>query len=222
MVVALLVAGWTARDSAFTRIDLPDRERVLAAYANLPLTFVENRGQTHARCASMRRAFAAASPAAAARDAAGTDAGEPAQRREVLAGRDDYIRLERRLWRRELHDPHRRQQQLLGAAHREPVDHGVTVHEERTSDDTAMVARPRERFRRCAGRLVVGTTVRVEELGAPCFLLSAGGASGSSPRRVQCHGGANERLQRLFINPVALVEINRTPGVAVEAGVEEA
>ena len=49
MLVALLVAGSTARDSAFTRIDLPDRERVLAAYANLPLTFVENRGQTDVR-----------------------------------------------------------------------------------------------------------------------------------------------------------------------------
>ena len=41
-------------------------------------------------------------------------------------------------------------------------------------------------------------------------------------RRVQCHGGANERLQRLFINLVALMEIDGTPGVAFEAGVEEA
>jgi hypothetical protein len=40
--------------------------------------------------------------------------------------------------------------------------------------------------------------------------------------RVQCHGGANERLQRLFIDHVALVEIDGTPGVAFEAGVEEA
>jgi hypothetical protein len=36
------------------------------------------------------------------------------------------------------------------------------------------------------------------------------------------HGGANERLQRLFINLVALMEIDGTPGVAFEAGVEEA
>ena len=40
--------------------------------------------------------------------------------------------------------------------------------------------------------------------------------------QVQCHGGANERLQRLFINLVALMEIDGTPGVAFEAGVEEA
>ena len=53
-------------------------------------------------------------------------------------------------------------------------------------------------------------------------LLRADGASGSSHRRVQCHGGANERLQRLFINLVALMEIDGTPGVAFEAGVEEA
>ena len=53
----------------------------------------------------------------------------------------------------------------------------------------------------------------------------AGSRSASSalwPSRVQCHGGANERLQRLFINLVALMEIDGTPGVAFEAGVEEA
>jgi hypothetical protein len=53
-------------------------------------------------------------------------------------------------------------------------------------------------------------------------LLRADGASDSSHRRFQCHGGANERLQRLFINLVALMEIDGTPGVAFEAGVEEA
>src|ERR1700730_4841307 len=53
-------------------------------------------------------------------------------------------------------------------------------------------------------------------------LLRADGASGSLHRRVQCHGDANERLQRLFINLVALMEIDCTPGVAFEAGVEEA
>src|ERR1700690_1685456 len=58
--------------------------------------------------------------------------------------------------------------------------------------------------------------------GALRFLLGADGASGSSPRNVQCCGGANERLQRLFIDLVALVEIDGTPGVAFEAGVEEA
>src|SRR5262245_3403749 len=53
-----------------------------------------------------------------------------------------------------------------------------------------------------------------------CF-LRADGARGRS-RRIQCHGGANERLQSLFIDLVALVEIDGTPGVAFEAGVEEA
>lgn len=52
-------------------------------------------------------------------------------------------------------------------------------------------------------------------------LLSADGASGRSQRRVQCHRGANERLQRIFINLVVLMEIDGTPGVAFEAGVEE-
>ena len=39
---------------------------------------------------------------------------------------------------------------------------------------------------------------------------------------VQCHGGANERLQRLFINLITLMEIDGTPGAAFEAGVEKA
>jgi hypothetical protein len=38
---------------------------------------------------------------------------------------------------------------------------------------------------------------------------------------VQCHSGANERLQRLVINLLVLVEVDGTPGVAFEAGVEE-
>src|SRR5271169_4165790 len=53
-------------------------------------------------------------------------------------------------------------------------------------------------------------------------LLRADGASASSHRRVACHGGVNERPQRLFIDLVALMEIDGTPGVAFEAGVEEA
>jgi hypothetical protein len=53
-------------------------------------------------------------------------------------------------------------------------------------------------------------------------LLRADGTSGRSHRRVQCHGGPNERLQRPFIDRVALMEIDGTPGVAFEAGVEQA
>src|SRR5512143_2310325 len=41
-------------------------------------------------------------------------------------------------------------------------------------------------------------------------------------RFVQCHGGANERLQRPFIDLVALMKIDGASGVAFEAGVEEA
>src|SRR3984885_13228459 len=53
-------------------------------------------------------------------------------------------------------------------------------------------------------------------------LPGADGASGGWRRRVQRHGGVNERLQRLFINPVAFMEIDGAPGVAFETGVEEA
>src|SRR5215468_3695340 len=39
---------------------------------------------------------------------------------------------------------------------------------------------------------------------------------------VQGHGGANESLQRLLIYLLALVEVDRTPCVPLQAGVEEA
>src|SRR5262249_22073318 len=47
-----------------------------------------------------------------------------------------------------------------------------------------------------------------------------GSASGFG--RVQGHGGAHERLQRLLVDLVALVQVDRPPGVPLEAGVEEA
>jgi NAD(P)-dependent dehydrogenase (short-subunit alcohol dehydrogenase family) len=40
--------------------------------------------------------------------------------------------------------------------------------------------------------------------------------------RVQRHGRANQRLQCLLVNLLTLVEVDRTPGVAIEAGIEEA
>src|SRR6185437_9746032 len=49
-------------------------------------------------------------------------------------------------------------------------------------------------------------------------LLSLLGAFG----RVQRHCRANERLERLFIDLVALVDIDGAPRVAFKAGVEEA
>ena len=39
---------------------------------------------------------------------------------------------------------------------------------------------------------------------------------------VQGHGGADERLQRLFIDRVALADIDGAPDIAFEAGIEEA
>ena len=39
--------------------------------------------------------------------------------------------------------------------------------------------------------------------------------------RVQRHGRANESPQCLLVNLLALVEVDGTPGVAIEAGVEE-
>src|SRR5262245_56601509 len=54
------------------------------------------------------------------------------------------------------------------------------------------------------------------------FLPRADGASCRLHRCIQCHGGANKRLERLFINLVALMEIDGTPGARFEAGVEEA
>ncbi len=41
-------------------------------------------------------------------------------------------------------------------------------------------------------------------------------------RRVEVHGGTNQRLQRPFVDLVVLMDVDGTPGVALEAGVEEA
>ena len=53
-------------------------------------------------------------------------------------------------------------------------------------------------------------------------LTTEGRVGPSGVRRVQCDGGANERLQRPFIDRVPLVQIDGAPGVAFETGVEEA
>src|SRR5262249_37057525 len=50
----------------------------------------------------------------------------------------------------------------------------------------------------------------------------AEGATSLGRLRVQRHGGARERLPRLFVDLVAVMDIDGTPGVAFEAGVEEA
>jgi hypothetical protein len=64
------------------------------------------------------------------------------------------------------------------------------------------------------GNIYVNTQIALDRL---CSRPRPLGGRG----RVQCHRGANKRPQRLFINLVALMEIDGTPGVAFEAGVEE-
>jgi hypothetical protein len=54
------------------------------------------------------------------------------------------------------------------------------------------------------------------------FYQRRSSALGFLLRRVQRDGGTDEGLQCFFINLVSLVEIDGTPGVAFEAGVEEA
>src|SRR4051812_44024748 len=54
------------------------------------------------------------------------------------------------------------------------------------------------------------------------FLVRANRASGRLLRRVQRHGGANERLQRLVVDLVTLMDIDGAPHIAFQAGVEEA
>src|SRR5207249_3014883 len=51
-------------------------------------------------------------------------------------------------------------------------------------------------------------------------LPSARSAVGAG--RVQRHGRANKSLQCLLVNLLALMKVDGTPGVAIEAGVEEA
>src|SRR5262249_44982845 len=50
----------------------------------------------------------------------------------------------------------------------------------------------------------------------------AGGATSLGRLRVQRHGGGSERLPCLFVDLVAVMDIDGTPGVAFEAGVEGA
>lgn len=64
-------------------------------------------------------------------------------------------------------------------------------------------------------RVILIVTRDTGVLAVLCFPLP-------SSRRVQRHGGPNERLERLLVHFVALMKIDGTPGVAFEAGVEEA
>ena len=61
------------------------------------------------------------------------------------------------------------------------------------------------------------TTLLKRSLGSS----ESGGAGGRSRRRIQRHGGANERLQRLFINLVALIEIDIRQRWSPQIGVRQ-
>ena len=76
-----------------------------------------------------------------------------------------------------------------------------------------------------SGMISLAFGIDESEFGAHNPLLcvlppSARSATGTG--RVQRHGRANKSLQCLLVNLLALVEVDGTPGVAIEAGVEEA
>src|SRR5215212_8566648 len=55
-----------------------------------------------------------------------------------------------------------------------------------------------------------------------CYLnTSPSYQSKKGSRRVQVHSDANQRLQRLPVDLLALVDVDGAPGVALETGVEE-
>src|SRR5262249_25785513 len=66
-------------------------------------------------------------------------------------------------------------------------------------------------------RETVAELVSHERYSKRCWVRSAIAAG-----HVQCHSLSNESLQCLLVDLLALVEIDRTPGAALEAGIEEA
>ena len=86
--------------------------------------------------------------------APGTGAAEPGERRALLAGAADRLRLGRRRRGRDLHDPDRRLAVLLGAADRRPDPRVLPAHHEHAADEADVVARARQRRHGRRGRLV--------------------------------------------------------------------
>src|SRR3974390_728345 len=68
----------------------------------------------------------------------------------------------------------------------------------------------------------ISRSTTTERVSAAPLVTGPSFSAGLEVRRVQGHGGANERLKRLLIDLVALMEIDGAPGVAFEARVEEA
>ena len=60
-------------------------------------------------------------------------------------------------------------------------------------------------------------------IGQPSGTLGTqnGARSAAGTGRVQHHGQANKGLQCLLVNRVVLAKVDGTPGVAIEAGIEE-
>src|ERR1700721_55554 len=69
--------------------------------------------------------------------------------------------------------------------------------------------------------MLIGLSFLPRAPGALRWLRRADGARRRARRGVERDGGANERLQRLRIDLVALAQIDGAPGIAVEAGVEQ-
>src|SRR5678816_3046086 len=63
-------------------------------------------------------------------------------------------------------------------------------------------------------RMVSSRPALLHKLGRPPGLLLGRGL-------IEGHGGPNERLQRRLVDLLALVEVDRAPGVALETGIEE-
>src|SRR5262249_32991148 len=97
-----------------------------------------------------------------------------------------------------------------------PTDRGVRI--EQPLHDR-LPGLPGLRFRR-RGRHLAAVGAKRDRRGSGVLLPSRRSAAGAG--RVQRHGRANKRLQCLLVDLVALVEVDGTPGVALEAGVEEA
>src|SRR5688500_3305998 len=83
------------------------------------------------------------------------------------------------------------------------------------------VITPPSRMPRSVSSRIAGLVVTIANLSSFPSLGSRDRADGTARRRVQGHSVTNERLERGGIDLLALMQVNGTPDVAVEAGVEQ-